>query len=397
MCQSVRVRPIRFQIGAQRLLRCGRMQSTVEFQGGVFSAEIEGGRAGATVSLAAGAVVAVTAEGHFFRVPFGECQLEHGGASGRMWFCRTRDRSLTIFCEAPGFVEALAMAARRELGPELDRLLGAKRASSRRGFWIGAAVLVAVAVLGFGAYLGLKQAGRASIKLLPHSVDKQLGDLALENMNLGGPVLTDSVLTGAIDEMVKRLAKQGGHGFTFRVQVVDSTTVNAFALPGGAIVVYTGLLRSATSPEQVAGVLAHEIAHVTRRHGMERIAQSIGVIASLQLLFGDVTGLAAVAAEVLREGAINSYGRDQEHQADMDGVKTLARASIDPRSLADFFVLLKKEEAGSINLPAFLATHPDLDQRIKDVRTAAKRSGFAQAKPFALSWPDVQKHAGLAK
>ncbi len=373
------------------------MQPMVDFQGGVFSAEIEGGRAGATVSLAAGAVVAVTAEGQLFRVPFAECQLEHGGASGRMWFCRTRDRSLTIFCEAPGFVDALAMAARRELGPALERLRGAESASSRRGLWIWATALVCVALLGFGAYLGLKQAGRASIKLLPRSVDKQLGDLAFENMNLGGPVLTDPVLTNAVGEMVKRLAKQGGHGFEFNVRIVDATTVNAFALPGGAIVVYTGLLRAAKSPEQVAGVLAHELAHVTRRHGMERIAQSVGVIAAVQLLLGDVTGLAAIAVEVLREGAINSYGRDQEHQADMDGVKTLARASIDPRALADFFVLLKKEQAGSINLPAFLATHPDLDRRITDVRNEAKRSGFAQAKPFALSWADVQKHAGLAK
>jgi len=373
------------------------MQPMVDFPGGVFSAQIEGGRAGATVSLAAGAVVAVTPEGQFFRVPFADCQLEHGGASGRMWFCRTRDRAVTIFTEAPGFVEALSMAARRELGPELDRLLGLESASKRRGLWMWLVALSCIALLGVGGYLGLKQAGRASIKLLPRSVDKQLGDLARDNMNLGGPVLNDAVLTGAIDEMVRRLAKQGGQGFEFHVQVVDAPTVNAFALPGGAIVVYTGLLRSAQSPEQVAGVLAHEIAHVTRRHGMERIAQSVGLIACVQLLFGDVSGLAAVAVQVLQEGAINSYGRDQEHQADMDGVKTLARAGIDPGALADFFVILKKEEAGSINLPAFLATHPDLERRIHDVRSAARTSGFSRAKPFALSWPDVQKHAGLAR
>ena len=370
------------------------MQATHDFPGGVFSEQIEGGRAGATVSLGSSAVLAVTSDGQLFRVPFAGCQIERGGSSDRMWFCRTPDRSLTIFSEAPGFFAELSSAARRELGPEIDRLSALQNAQKRRGLWLWSAALLTLLVIGFGGYLALKQAGRASIEVLPRSVDAQLGELALDNMNLGGQVVKDPVLTGAVDEIVKRLTKTGIDGFKFRVQVVDAATVNAFALPGGFIVVYTGLLRSAESPEQVAGVLAHEVAHVTRRHGMQRIAQSIGVIAIIQLLFGDVSGLAAVAVEVLREGTINSYGREDEHQADMDGVKRLARASIDPRALAGFFKVLQKEQAGALNLPAFLATHPDLGQRIKDVEAAAKRSGFSKASPFALSWPDVQKHAG---
>jgi len=370
------------------------MQAMVEFPGGVFSAQIEGGRAGATVSLSAGAVVAVTSEGDLFRVPYAECQLERGGASERMWFCRTRDRSLTVFTEAPGFAEALSMAARRELGPQLEALLNAQQSERRRRGKVWAVALVLLTVLIWGGYLGLKRAGRASIELLPPSVDKQLGDLALDNMTLGGPVSGDPVLKQAVDEIVKRLTQGDKSGFKFRVQVVDADIVNAFALPGGAIVVYTGLLRSAGSPEQVAGVLAHELSHVTRRHGMQRIAQSLGVVACIQLLFGDVSGLAAVAVEVLREGAINSYGRDDEHQADMDAVKRLARSSVPPAALADFFVVLQKREAGSLQIPGFLSTHPDLGQRILDVRSEAKRSGFTQAKPFALTWSDVQKRAG---
>ncbi len=373
------------------------MQLTHDFPGGVFSDQIEGGRAGATISLSSGAIVAVTPEGQLFRVPFAGCQLERGGSSDRMWFCRPPDRSLTIFSEAPGFFDALAVAARRELGPELDRLRVEQSAQSRRGLGLWLAALCVLAIVGLGGYFGLKRAGRASIAMLPHSVDAQLGELALDNMSLGGPVVQDAVLTQAVAEIVKRLAKTGTDGFKLKVKVVDASTVNAFALPGGFIVVYTGLLRAAESPEQVAGVLAHEISHVTRRHGMQRIAQSVGVIACIQLLLGDVSGLAAVAVEVLREGTINSYGRDDEHQADMDGVHRLARTGIDPRALAGFFKVLQKEEAGSLNLPQFLATHPELAQRIKEVEAQAKRSGFAKAQPFALSWADVQKHAGLSQ
>ncbi len=370
------------------------MQTAHDFLGGVFSEQIAGGRAGATVSLGSGAVIAVTSEGQLFRVPFAGCQLERGGSSDRMWFCRTSDRSLTIFCEAPGFFDALESAARRELGPQLERLHAEQRAQTRRGLWLWGGALLFLLVVGVGGYLGLKQAGRASIQMLPRSVDEQLGELARDNMNLGGPVVKDPVLTGAVEQMVKRLTQHGADGFKFRVRVVDASTVNAFALPGGYIVVYTGLLRAAETPEQVAGVLAHEISHVTRRHGMQRIAQSLGVIAGIQLLFGDVSGLAAVAVEVLREGALSSYGREAEQQADMDAVRRLARASIDPRALASFFKVLQDEQAGALSMPEFLATHPDLDRRIKEVNAAAARSGFAKTQPFALSWPEVQKHAG---
>ncbi len=372
------------------------MQPQGDFPGGVFSAEIDGGRAGALVSFTAGALCAVTADGQLFRLPFAACRIERGGASDRMWFCRSADRALTIFSEAPGFAQALSEAARRELGPQIERLLGEQAAERGRHGRRWATALVALLVLGGGVYLGLRQAGRASIALLPRSVDRKLGDLARDNMSLGGRVMDDPVLTRAVDEIVQRLAKNAGDGFAFRVQVVDAPTVNAFALPGGAIVVYTGLLRVATAPEQVAGVLAHEMAHVVRRHGMQRIAQSVGIVACVQVLFGDVTGIAAVGVQVLEESAINSYSREHEHQADMDGVATLAASGVDPRALADVFALLQKEQAGALQLPAFLASHPDLKLRVDEVRGQAGRSGFKRAAPFALSWAEVQAHAGAS-
>jgi predicted Zn-dependent protease len=160
------------------------------------------------------------------------------------------------------------------------------------------------------------------------------------------------------------------------------------------VVVYTGLIRAAQTPEELASVLAHEMAHVTRRHGMQRIAQSLGVIAGIQLLFGDVSGVAAVAVEVLREGAINSYSRDHEHEDDMDAVHTLARAGINPSALADFFVLLEKRDGNLPSLVAWLGTHPELSQRIADVRKAAARAGSVTVKPLLENWSEVQRHAG---
>jgi Zn-dependent protease with chaperone function len=367
-----------------------------EFSGGVFAESIDGGRAGATVRLEGDAVVATTLDRVLtFRVPYRACELDLGGASGRMWFCRVREpEAITIFCEAPGFLPALQEQARRELGEQIERFLARSRAESKRHTVLWLSVLGAVALLGFAAFWGVKRAGQASVKVLPRSVDEQLGELAIDNMDLQGTVLTDPVLKQGIDKIMKRLAPKKVDGFSFQPRVVDASIVNAFALPGGPMVVYTGLMRAAENPEQLAGVLAHEMSHVTRRHGMQRIAQSLGIVAGIQLLFGDVSGVAAVAVEVLQQGAVNSYSREQEHEADMDAVKTLARAGIEPVALADFFTILEKREGKTPSIVSWLGTHPDMKQRIADVKAAAVKAGPVKMEPLLSDWPELQRRAG---
>jgi beta-barrel assembly-enhancing protease len=366
-----------------------------EFAGGVFSAELEGGRAGVVIRLESAGLVAETPAGQRFQAPYDQCELSRGGASEQMWFCRTREPDLTIFSEARGFAGALKTAGGAALAAQFAQLEGelAREGKRRRRVW--SAVLGATLLVLAGGYWGLRRAGRASVTMLPASVDEQLGELAIEHMDLQGPVIEDAVLRAGIERVVQRLSPAASaSGFKFQFRVVDAPIVNAFALPGGQVVVYTGLLRAAQSPEQLAGVLAHEMAHVTRRHGMQRIAQSLGVVAAVQLLFGDVSGVAAVAVEVLRQGAINSYSRDQEHEADMDAVHTLARAHVDPRALADFFAVLEKREGNLPTLVAWLGTHPELSQRIRDVRAQAQKQPKTAFTPLLDDWAEIQRHAG---
>jgi predicted Zn-dependent protease len=284
------------------------------------------------------------------------------------------------------------------LRAQLEAVEARARAAQSRSqlLWIvGLGVLVLLIGL---AYFGVRRAAQASIDLVPISADKKLGVIAFENMDHDGPELKDPVLLAAARTIVTRLAKaQPKAEFTYNVHVVDADIVNAFALPGGEIVVYTGLLRAADTPEQLAGVLAHEMAHVDRRHGMRRIAQSIGVIGAVQLLFGDVSGISAVAIEVLRASTINAYSRDQEREADSDGVATLARAKIDPNALADFFALLKKRESGLPGALSWLGTHPDLAQRIETVHKLAKLQTSKGTEPLQIDWAEVQTHAKKPK
>jgi predicted Zn-dependent protease len=311
-----------------------------------------------------------------------------------MWFCRNEDSSLTIFSEGPALGAAIAVHAPPALRAHLEAVEAHARARQSRYqlLWI-AGLVVLVLFVGL-AYFGVRRAAQASIDLVPVAADKKIGTLAFENMDHEGKEIHDPVLVSAARSIVSRLTQ--GHDtpqFDYNVHVLQADVVNAFALPGGEIVVYTGLMREAQTAEQLAAVLSHEIAHVSRRHGMRRIAQSIGVISAVQLLFGDVSGIAAIAIEVLQVSTINAYSRDQERQADSDGVARLARSGIDPNALAEFFGLLQKSEANVGAAPSWLGTHPNLEQRIATVHKLAAQHPVKQLHTLDIDWSQVQAHA----
>jgi predicted Zn-dependent protease len=153
----------------------------------------------------------------------------------------------------------------------------------------------------------------------------------------------------------------------FQIYVVDSSEVNAFALPGGQMVVYTGLIEKVESPEQLAGVIAHEMSHATLRHGLQQISQSIGVIAAIQLMVGDVGGLLAIGTQVAQQSVLTSYSRTAETEADLEGARMLHAANIDPKGMVDFFAKLKDEHGDLPGVISWLSTHPQHEDRIETI------------------------------
>ena len=368
-----------------------------EMDGGLFSQDVPTGRAGAKLRVLPDGVQAVTAQGQTFLVPWGECQLELGGASGRMWFCSNATRSLTLFSEDPQLPAAVRAQATPDVLRRLHEIEEQARKKARRAGLAWAAFLGVCVLLVGGGVFGLRYAARASVSLLPKSLDEKLGQLALENMDLGGRRVHDPVLVDGLRVISERLrAADAGRGFAPKLHVVEAETVNAFALPGGAIVVYTGLVRAAERPEQLAAVLAHELSHVARRHGMHRIAQTVGVVGTIQLVFGDVSGLSAAVLALLREGTINAYSREQEREADTDAISSMARAQLDPGALADFFALLQRREPTLPSALSWLGTHPDLGERIATVRRNTNALPKSRPRPLELDWAAMQQKAGGA-
>jgi beta-barrel assembly-enhancing protease len=339
-----------------------------EFPGGVFSDEIQGGRAGAVMRLGDRGIKARASDGREFVIDYSDCDLELGGDSGRMVFCRTSDRSLTFFCEDRRFPEALKRAAIGELFEQIEIILAAgqrNRWKSRLGLWALLAVTFLVAV---GGWFGLVAGARTAIRSVPMSVDQKIGDAALPSiLSEFGEAIESPKATKAVQDIVERLAPHGAVlDVNYKVLIVDSDVVNALALPGGTILVFRGLIDTMDSTEQLAAVIAHEMSHVTLRHHLHQIARSVGIVAAINVVIGDVGGIVALGTEVLESATLNNYSQVQETEADIEGARMMHEAGMDPRAMIE--MLNNLPDSGLPHALSWLSTHPDSEERAATVQ-----------------------------
>ncbi len=161
--------------------------------------------------------------------------------------------------------------------------------------------------------------------------------------------------------------------YTLLFRDITGLGPNAFALPGGTIIVTDALVRTFPDPDVIAGVLGHEIAHVSERHGLKRVYRSIGTFLLVALIAGDV---GPIVEEMLLEGALLlSLGRsrNQELEADRIGIGLAFEAGYDPEALVHLFEYLSDDSG----VPSWLSTHPALDERVPAIRRTA--DGIRQA------------------
>ncbi len=361
------------------------------FSGGVFSSDLSDGRAGVEIELLSSHVCASTAEGDAFVIPYEQCSVEQGGYSGKMLFCRNPDRSITIFSEDPSFLAALDEASRGLLSEQLAAERAKSKRQSRRGSLFVTGIVVGAAILIVLLYYGVRVGADRVTKALPVSLDKQIGKMAYQAMPKEGTEVHDPQLVDPIRGIVSRLAEHAKvEGLDFDLHVVDSPTVNAFCLPGGTMVVYTGLISASESPEQLAAVIAHEMSHATLRHGVSRISQSMGLSAAVSLIIGDSAGLLAAGEEFFRNASINSYSRQQESDADGEGVMMLHKAGIDPSGMPGLFEVLKEEHGEVPEALIWISTHPDHETRIAETKMMIQSLPDKNYDTIDLDWSEIQ-------
>lgn len=246
--------------------------------------------------------------------------------------------------------------------------------------------LAAAVVLGWTSCMRLVP--ELAAVAMPVATEVKLGRVLVEGVLAGERRIDDGPARDAVRRIVERLAAASDNpGYTFDVHVIDDRRVNALAVPGGQIVVFTGLLAAAESAEEVAGVLAHEMQHVLHRHGLKQLVRQLGSAAVISLATGggNLAGLAGRFDEL----AGLSYGREQEAEADRDGLALLHRAGLPAEGMQAFFERLQKQQPGGV--PEFLSTHPDTPRRIEELRRRAAALPPSKPVTLGIDWDGVRK------
>ena len=244
-----------------------------------------------------------------------------------------------------------------------------------------------VFVSGAGADdINIPDMGSPADAILNKSQESQIGRAIMRSIRMSGQVVEDPQVNEYINEIGHRLAAQandGNHEFTFFV--VNDPRINAFALPGGYIGVHTGLIDASRNEDELAGVLAHEIAHVTQRHIARSIhASSRQSLLTTALMLGAlILGAAGGDSDVTQAGIAVAQGtaaqqqinftRSNEHEADRIGIAALAAAGFDPHGMSSFFEVISRRQlsAPDERMPEFLRTHPVTSDRIAEARARA--------------------------
>ena len=201
--------------------------------------------------------------------------------------------------------------------------------------------------------------------------EKELGEEAFTQVREEYTFITDASLTSELEKITDPLlAGIDEDASAFEFHIVQDETVNAFAIPGGKVCIFTGLLTAADTPEEVAGVLAHEIAHVTCQHSMEMLIENIGLFSLIQCFFGDDSGVGHALMAGSAFLLTRKFSRDHEREADEVGFEYLVAAGINPAGLVIFFEKLEREqrqyEMGDSE--SVFSTHPLAKERVQTLR-----------------------------
>jgi predicted Zn-dependent protease len=247
-------------------------------------------------------------------------------------------------------------------------------------------VLAGLAALAFaGARLAF--ADRVGVPDVAVEVERGLRPIVRREIALEGAVVEEPVVVDAFAALLDRLTPGlGTLPLEPEVVVIDSPVVNAAALPGGIVCVYTGLIRTLQTTEEMAAVLAHELVHVERRDAITGLAREIGMAA----IASAVSGGGETAAQSLLRAAIDlRYSRIAEDRADLRCLEMLEKAGIDPGVFGDALGRIAEVGERTPDLLRWLDTHTDIDARIARARSRSL-SAVGPRRPLGVDWKAVQ-------
>jgi predicted Zn-dependent protease len=330
-----------------------------------------------------------TEKGTKFFWPFEEIrQDQHFGSEGEIRLEKGGNIPEVLFVPGSLFLSSLKWAA-----PEVVKHF---HDPARRRFRTTFTILAALTVVGITALLylwGIPGLANLAASRVPVSWEEHLGQAIVDQLAPPERRCSSPDPSRVMEEIIARLAGPlSANPYRFRIIVLENPAVNALAAPGGFIIVFGGLLEQTHSAEELAGVLAHEMQHILQRHSTQAIFEQASTSLLAAAIIGDTSGAMAFGLEGARTLGALRYSRRHEEEADAGAMAMMMAAGVDPAGYINFFKKIKNGEKGSLRLPVYLSSHPDLEGRIDRLALLARGSPHQPTKLLAKdNWSKIQE------
>lgn len=223
------------------------------------------------------------------------------------------------------------------------------------------------------------------------TAEKSVGDLIWNEIKKTEQVIVSDSISQTVEKLLKPLCKENGiERDSLKVHIIKKDAVNAFALPDGHLVVYSGLITESKNEEALLGVLGHEIAHIQKNHVMKKLSKEIGFSVLMSLTTGDGGG--KVIGEIMQLLTSSAYDRSLEKEADITSVEYMLKAKIDPAPFADFLYEMSFDKGILNDALSWISTHPESEERAKYILEYIKGINVKSKKILTpIEWISFQK------
>jgi predicted Zn-dependent protease len=323
------------------------------------------------------------------RIPLPRLKVELGeGEDERVYFSDLAQPGWEIYTPDQAVLGDRALANTDAVREQLSNIVTRRELSNRIKVTLWC--LAAFAVLACLGWVATGYMARSLVARIPPEWEAEIGVEVLKELQGEMQFLEDKERVSRLAALAAPLTQRvTGTNLQLTFHIVESPEPNAYALPGGHVIVYTGMLKLVDRPEELLGVIAHEVAHVTQKHGLRKAMSAAGPF----LIFGVFLRGGSGVVNVLMDNSgfliEQSFSQEYETEADDVGWQSLVDANIDPRGMTDLFLKLKGYELSRklVSLtPQAFESHPALDKRIARLEAKWKKlprkTGFLQLKPI---------------
>ncbi|MDH3348851.1 MAG: M48 family metallopeptidase [Desulfobulbaceae bacterium] len=335
-------------------------------------------------------------------IPLENISLSLGGASKRLvLISHPALPDYTFYSSDRSLLKNHLLTYRHDVRSQVSEIR--KRRILNWGVTLGALCLLFFVII--SPFFFMDTLARVIAAQLPVSIEAQIGEKGFAQYSFKQKIMESDEGKAALESFTSALAAHiPTDRYSYQFYVVSDPNINAFALPGGYVVINSGLIQAADSAEEVLGVLAHEITHVSEQHGIRHLISSAGIFLAIQTALGDMSGMVAVLADAAPMLINQQYSRDFENEADEKGYRLLKAANIDPHGMIIFFEKLIEEEKKILaklgneqaiklitNTLLFLSTHPATGERIEHLNNLIAQQSQVEYRDLSSEFKQLKR------